>query len=292
MKKILLLGATGMLGNGVYKILKDKYKLVLAVRNPKKIGLLERAHGDTKNHEVVDFDASKIFEDFKNKKGHSGEDYLTTFAKKIGNVAYVINAVGITVPGSAADPLYAFFINGALPHLFANIYGYKFINITTDCAFNGREGKYDENSLKSPADVYGLSKIIGEPTNCLNLRTSLIGRELEGATGLLEWFLSQKNKRLDGFSNQIWSGITTTEYGKVCDKIISNPENFPKTGTYHIFGDAISKYEMLTRLKRKYELDCEIIPVEEPRINRSLSTIHDFNAKLNIPSFDEMLKEL
>ena len=292
MKRVLLLGATGMLGNGVYKVLKDKYKLILAVRNPKKLELLERAHGDIKNHEVVNFDASKVFEDFKNKKGHSGEDYLTTFARKIGAVDYAVNALGITVPGSAADPLYAFFINGALPHLFANIYGAKFINVTTDCAFNGREGKYDENSPKSPVDIYGLSKIKGEPANALNIRTSLIGRELESATGLLEWFLSQGGKKINGYANQIWSGITTVQYGKVLDQIMSRPENFPKTGTYHIFGEAISKYEMLKKLQKKYALDCEIIPVTEPRVNRSLSTIHDFNAKLAIPSFDEMLKEL
>lgn len=275
MKKILLLGATGMLGNAVYKVLKDKHKLVLGIRNPDKLKLLEAAHGGTSNHEVFEFDAAKIY---------SGDD--------LPEVDFVINAIGVTVPGSIANPELALFLNGTLPHILAHRYGHKLINITTDCAYDGKTGSYHENSPKSPVDVYGLSKTIGEPANALNLRTSLIGRELEGATGLLEWFLSQKGKQINGYASQIWSGITTIQYGEVCDQIISNPDHFPKTGTYHIFGEALSKYEMLRRFKTKYNLDCEILPVEEPRVNRSLSTIHDFNAKLKIPSFDEMLSEL
>jgi dTDP-4-dehydrorhamnose reductase len=284
MKKILLLGATGMLGNAVYKVLKDKHKLILGIRNRDKLKLLEASHGDTNNHEIFEFDAGKIFDSFKSKKGYAGAD--------LPEADYVINAVGVTVPGSAANPELALFLNGTLPHILARRYGHKLINITTDCAYDGKTGSYHENSPKSPVDVYGLSKTVGEPADCLNLRTSLIGRELEGATGLLEWFLSQKGRRINGYANQIWSGITTTQYGKICDQIISDRENFPKTGTYHIFGESISKHEMLCRFKAKYNLDCEIIPVEEPRVNRSLSTIYDLNAKLNIPSFDEMLKEL
>lgn len=291
-KRVLLFGPTGMLGNAVYNTLKDGYSLVLAARNPKKIELLEKAHGGTKNHAFVQFDAERIFEDFAEKQGGHKSVYLKNFWDRVGDVDYAINAVGMTVAASAADPTRAMFINGALPHILAEHLGHKLINVTTDCAFDGRKGNYDETAVPSPVDIYGLSKVMGEPKNCLNLRTSLIGRELDAAGGLLEWFLSQDGQTVNGFKNQIWSGITTKQYGLVCHKIMSQPELFPQTGTFHIFSTAISKHDILQKFQKKYNTSHKINPMAEPRVNRSLSTIHDFNAKLEIPSFDKMLKEL
>ncbi|MDD5639176.1 MAG: NAD-dependent dehydratase, partial [Candidatus Pacebacteria bacterium] len=124
------------------------------------------------------------------------------------------------------------------------------------------------------------------------IRTSIIGRELEGFTGLLEWFLNQKEKSITGFANHFWNGITTEQFGKICDKIISHPEKYPKTGLYHVFSTTVSKYEMLLKFKEKYNIGCEIKKDEEQKLNRTLSTIYDFNEKLNIPSFDQMMEEL
>lgn len=292
MKKVLLLGAAGMLGNGVYSVLQDKYNLILTVRNAKERQLLERAYPLVKNHRVDELDLEFLYNDYYNKNGYPGE-YLTNFLNKVGDVDYVINAIGITIPFSLKNPAMTFFINSSFPHILANIFGPKLIHITTDCVFNGKEGfPYDENSPKTPVDIYGLSKSLGEPTNCLTLRTSIVGRELQGFTGFLEWFLQQKGKRIRGFANHFWNGITTKEFGKVCDRIMSNPEKYPKTGLYHIFSTTLSKYEMLVKFKEKFGIDCEIERDEGPKLNRTLTTVYDFNKRLNIPSFDEMLKEL
>jgi len=292
MKKVLLLGATGMLGSAVYDVLKDKYSLVLSVRDKNKIDLLDKAYGGVKQHKVVEFDASFLYQDFLEKKGYPG-DYLSNFLKKVGEVDYVINATGITIPFSLENQTLTFFINSAFPHILANTFGKKLIHITTDCVYNGKEGfPYDENSTKTPIDIYGLSKSLGEPTNCLTIRTSIIGRELEGFTGFLEWFLNQKEESVNGFANHFWNGITTKQFGKICDEIMTNPEKYPQTGLYHIFSNSVSKYEMLLKFKEKYNIDCEIKKDEEQKLNRTLSTIHDFNKKLNIPSFDKMLEEL
>ena len=316
MKKVLLLGATGMLGSAVYDVLKGKYNLILSVRNKDKINLLDKTYGGVKEHKVVEFDVSFLYQDFLEKKGYPG-DYLSNFLKDVGEVDpvrsrpagdtattasgrsasngvdYVINAIGITIPFSLENQTLTFFINSALPYILANIWGKKLIHITTDCVYNGKEGfPYDENSPKTPVDIYGLSKSLGEPTNCLTIRTSIIGRELEGFTGLLEWFFQQEGKEITGFAEHYWNGITTKQFGKVCDEIMTHPKKYPKTGLYHIFSTTVSKYEMLLKFKEKYNIDCEIKKDEEQKLNRTLSTIYDSNKKLNIPSFDEMLKEL
>ncbi len=291
-KLVAILGVTGMLGNAVYNILKEKYNLILTVRDLKKVKLLEKAYGDTKNHKVIEFDTDKLYQDFLIKKGCQGE-YFTNFLEKIGNVDYVINAIGITIPYSLENPALTLFINGAFPHILADFFGSKLIHTTTDCVYNGKEGyPYDENSPKTPVDLYGLSKSLGEPTNCLTLRTSIIGRELEGFTGLLEWFLQQKGKTIRGFTKHFWNGITTKQFAKICEKIFENRSKFPKSGIFHIYSNTLSKYEMLLKFKKKYNIDCQIIPDDSTMLNRTLTTVNSLCSQLQIPSFDEMLAEL
>lgn len=281
-----------MLGSAVYDVLKDKYNLALTVRNKDKIGLLEEAYGGTQNHGVYEFDAGGIYNNFLNKKGYPGE-YLSDFLDKVGDVDFVINSIGVTIPFSMEEPAMTFFINGALPHVLANNFGDRLIHITTDCVYNGKDGfPYDEESLKTPVDIYGKSKSLGEPEHSLTIRTSIIGRELESFTGLLEWFLHQPNPEVNGFSGHYWNGITTRQFGKICDEIMSNRGNYPKSGVYHVFSTSVSKYEMLNKLKDKYGLNVKINEEKENKLNRTLSTVRELNGSLNIPSFDEMIDEL
>lgn len=291
-KTVAILGATGMLGNALYAYLKDRYDLVLVVRDRANLALLEEAYGGTGACRVVEFDAAQSYRDFIDRKGslHSSFDLLI---KDLGDVDYVINAIGMVIAPAAADPTMAFFVNGALPHLLARDLGPRLIHITTDCAFNGRVGfPYDERSRKTPNDIYGLSKSLGEPETCLTLRTSIIGRELHGMTGLLEWFLAQRGKTVRGFAEHYWNGITTTQFAKICDEIMSHPKQYPSTGLFHIFSNPVSKYEMLAAFNKKFSVGAEVVPNHTERLNRTLATIHPLNGLLRIPPFERMLEEL
>jgi dTDP-4-dehydrorhamnose reductase len=292
MKRVLLLGATGMLGSAVYGVLQDKYKLTLAVRNPNKIELLERVYGGTAAHRIVAFDAAATYQDFASKRGFPCNT-LTRLVNEIGQIDHVINAIGVTIPFALREPVLTFFVNGSLPHLLAEVFGEKLIHITTDCVYSGSEGyPYDETSAKSPIDVYGLSKSLGEPANCLTIRTSIVGRELEGFTGLLEWFLRQGGKTITGFSGHYWNGVTTQQFGDICHQLMSSPETYPRRGLFHVFSTTVSKYEMLQAFKHKYGLDCTIVPDHKQKLNRSLTTVKELNGILKVPSFSDMLAAL
>ena len=280
MKKVLILGATGMLGSAVYGVLKDKYELTLTVRSKEKIALLQSAYGGTDKHHVIEFDAR-----------NDGE-YLRGFFDTVQDVDFAVNAVGITQPFAATDPALTYFINGDLPHLLAKTFGPRLIHIATDGVYDGKNGPYDETSEKSPAGVYAESKSRGEPDGCLTLRTSIIGREIESKTGLLEWFLRQNGATVKGFTHHFWNGITTIEFGNICDKLISDPKLRPSAGIYHIFSSTVSKYDMLCAFKEKLGVNCEIIPESGSVVNRTLATIHTLNADLEIPSFEKMLAQL
>lgn len=292
LQKVLLLGATGMLGSALYDTLKGRYSLIVTARKKEKAALLEKTYGDVHKHRVAEFDAANVYEDFVAKKG-APSAYYSQFLAEVGNVDFVINAIGITIPFALVNPALTFFVNGALPHILARTFGPKLIHITTDCVYNGKEGfPYNENSPKTPPDIYGLAKSLGEPTTCLTLRTSIVGRELEGFTGLLEWFLQQDGKTIKGFTHHFWSGVTTREFSLVCDRIMSDRKKFPDTGLCHVFSNPVSKYEMLCAFKEKFKIDCDIVPDDESKLNRTLSTVYDLNAKLAIPSFADMLAKM
>src|SRR3989344_1155135 len=280
MKKVLILGATGMLGSAVYGVLKDKYELALTVRSKEKIALLNSAYGGTDKHHVIEFDAR-----------NDGE-YLRGVFDTVKDVDFAVNAIGITQPFATSDPALTYFINGELPHLLAETFGTRLVHIATDGVYDGTEGPYDETAHKSPIGIYAESKSRGEPTNCLTLRTSIIGRELEGKTGLLEWFLQQNGTTVKGFTHHFWNGITAKEFGNVCDKLISDPKLYPGAGVYHIFSSTVSKYDMLCAFKEKFGVNCKIVPESGSVINRTLATIHTLNADLGIPSFEKMLAQL
>lgn len=292
MSRVVILGATGMLGSTVYDVLRDKYDLVITVRDAKKLNYLNNTYGGLDKHRSVEFDAGKVYADFLSNKGYPG-DYLNGFLNNLGEFDYVINAIGITNRSALEDEALTLFINGALPHILARELGQKLIHITTDCAFNGINGApYDEDSPKTPNDLYGLSKILGEPTNCLTIRTSIIGREVEGFDSLLEWFLRQEGKDVRGYSNHFWNGITAKQFGKICDQIMQDPESYPKTGIYHVFSTVVSKYEMLLGFQKKFKINCNIIKDPNPRLDRTMTTKKELNGKLNIPPFSEMLNDL
>lgn len=284
-----------MLGSAVYNVLKDKYKLTLVYRDGDKLNILDQTYGDIKKHKRIKFDFQEIYQDYITgfPKDIEGQNTTKLF-DQIGDVDAIINCAGIIKPYSLNDPATTLFINGALPHVLSQHYKEKLIHITTDCVYNGLEGApYDENSPHSPNDLYGLSKSLGEPfKHSLVLRTSIIGPEITGFVSLIEWFKKQEGQSIKGFTNHYWNGITTKQFGKICSAIINNRDQYPENGLFHIFSNDISKYDMVISFKEKFNINVNIEPAEPAPVDRRMSTIHNLCKKLNIPTFNEMLKEL
>jgi len=208
----------------------------------------------------------------------------------------VVNAVGIVKQRPTAKELIpSIEINALFPHKLAELCkasGARMIHVSTDCVFSGRKGHYQEDDPSDAEDLYGKTKYLGEvhDSHCLTLRTSMIGRELSRKQGLLEWFLCQRGS-VQGFKNALFSGFTTLELSRIIDKILAEyPE---KGGLYHVSSEPISKFDLLTLIRRKMGLRVEIIPVEEPRLDRSLDSTR-FRSEFNYtpPTWEEMIDEL
>jgi len=186
------------------------------------------------------------------------------------------------------------YVNSIFPHKLSEYCvqnNIKMIHITTDCVFSGKKGKYTEDSEHDCLDNYGKSKSLGETKSCMTIRTSIIGEEVHSNSSLVEWVKSMKNKEINGFTNHLWNGVTTRQYGKICKKIIE--QGLYENSLFHVHSNDINKMELVSIINKVYDLNISIIPMETNiSCDRRLRTIKNLNKKLNIPSLECQIKEM
>lgn len=205
----------------------------------------------------------------------------------------VINCIGLIkqLP-MASDPLTAITVNSQLPHrisLICRTAGARLIHLSTDCVFNGSKGNYIESAPSNAEDLYGRTKYLGEVSypHCITIRTSIIGHELKGYHGLIEWFLKQKSVK--GYTNVIFSGLPTIEISNIIGNYIIPNEQLK--GVYHVSSLPITKYQLLKIVADQYSKKVEIEPYDDIKINRSLdSSLFQTVTQYTPPSWAELVK--
>ncbi len=205
----------------------------------------------------------------------------------------VINCIGLTkhrIEGNA--PISAIAINSLFPHKlskFCGEVGCRLIHISTDCVFSGLKGRYKESDNPDAVDLYGRSKILGEvdAKNAITLRTSTIGHEHITKHGLLEWFLSQSNS-CNGFSRAIFSGLPSVIFAKILRDLVIPRSHL--TGLYHVAGQPISKYDLLSLVALEYKKSILINNSNDFSIDRSLDGCKFIKATgFSPPDWKEMI---
>jgi dTDP-4-dehydrorhamnose reductase len=262
--KIFVLGTTGMLGKYVSTYLKEKFDVVEINRDS--------------------IDAANLKQEELNTK-------LRDLGVKKNDV--IINCMGTIKPRvDALGDLNAILVNSVFPRILSNVcqeIECKMIHPTTDCVYTGLKGSYNEDDKYDVNDVYGMSKAMGEPSNCTTIRTSIIGEEVGQGRSLVEWVKSSANKTVNGFTNHKWNGITCLQFAKVCEEII-NTKNF-WVGTKHLHSNTLNKKELVETISEIYNLNITVEPKETPtKCDRSISTIYDTGIK--IPALREQIIEM
>jgi dTDP-4-dehydrorhamnose reductase len=209
----------------------------------------------------------------------------------------VVNCVGIIKQRpEAQDPIRSLSVNALFPHRLAELCrasGARLVHISTDCVFSGRQGAYRESDAPDAEDLYGRSKLLGEVggPGAVTLRTSIIGRELSGGLGLVEWFLAQPGPEVPGYVHARFSGLTTAALSRVVLEVLMRQPSLE--GLYHVAADPISKFDLLRLLSAAYGRDVPIRRVEEPRIDRSLDATRFRQATgWTPPDWPSMIEEL
>ena len=258
--KVLVLGASGMLGSTMVRVLSEKkgWDVIGTIRSDR-----------FKSHFTAPV-ADKLI---------SGIDLIHTDALlrlfRETKPDVVVNCAGLTKHLPAGnDPLLALSMNAMLPHRLAElcgIRGTRLIHVSTDCVFSGRTGNYSESDPPDATDIYGLTKLLGEVAGpgLVTLRTSIIGHELASGArhSLLEWFLAQSECK--GYRQAIFSGLPTVVLSQVVrDHVIPNAD---LAGLYHVGARPIDKDSLLQLIAKAYGRNTIITPDDEVRIDRSLN---------------------
>ena len=209
----------------------------------------------------------------------------------------VINAVGIVKQRPDSDNATGTIaVNALLPHRLADrcsAAGIRFIQISTDCVFAGTKGAYTEHDVPDARDLYGRSKLLGEVDRdgCLTVRTSMVGREIRTSRGLFEWFISHRGEILAGFTHARFSGLTTPELSRVIAEIIQRHPDL--RGVWHIAGDPINKFDLLTIVNDAFGLGSVLRADESFVCDRTLDASRFMNATgYRPPSWAAMVAEL
>lgn len=256
--KVLVLGASGMLGNAVLRVFAQSagFKVTGSVRSGQALRLLP---GGLRDCVVSGVDVDNI------------DSLMQLFASVRPDV--VVNCVGLVKQlAEADDPLSAIPVNALLPHRLARLCALaqaRLIHMSTDCVFSGSKGGYTEGDTSDAQDLYGRSKYLGEVDypHAITLRTSIIGHELASAHGLVGWFLAQQGS-VKGYTAAIFSGLPTLELARVMrDFVIPQPA---LRGVYHVSADPISKYALLQLVAQAYGKSTTITPDSRISIDRSL----------------------
>lgn len=255
-RKILVLGATGLLGNMVFRVLAEGG---VDVRGTAR----SRDAARFFTHELV----GRLVSAGNLEDPHQLASVLDTVAPDV-----VVNCVAVGRP-APKDPMRSIAIYATLPQRLAHLCrlrGTRLVQISSDGVFDGRRGNYRECDVPDADDVYGVAKLLGEVTGAgaVTLRTSIIGPELSGGSGLLQWFLSQQgNCRC--YTHAIFSGLTTLELSKVIRDVLLPRSDVQ--GLYHVASKPISKYELLRLVAERYRKQLTLVPDDTVRIDRSLS---------------------
>ena len=281
--KILVFGATGMLG----------HKLVQELSKTEEVFATVRISSRTAFERLKIIDPCRLV----NFSIH----YDICEAIRSCHPDAVINCIGIvkqleqakySLPTITTNSLFPHQLNEACRHLDIK----RMIHVSTDCVFNGKKDEgappYGEMDVPGPEDLYGRSKLLGEVSEApgVTLRTSIIGRELYSTTGLVEWFLSQKDKKVKGFSKALYTGFTTIEFARVVRHAL---QAALEPGVYHVSSDEISKFELLELIRQKYEIPATIEKDKDFRCDRRMESSR-FRRMVcyHPPPWDEMIEEM
>jgi dTDP-4-dehydrorhamnose reductase len=210
----------------------------------------------------------------------------------------ILNACGITIRrGVEKIKSNTILLNSALPHLlneWVSLNNKRLIHFSTDCVFSGKKGDYLDTDIKDTNDLYGSTKSLGEIVDskfALTLRGSMIGRELENKTELLEWFLQQRNKKIKGFSEVIYAGITTVKMAEIVLRVIKFYPNL--TGIYNISSKPISKYDLLKICNDHFAINSIIEMDNGYKSNKNLISDKLFNEiGIEKPNWTELISQL
>jgi len=255
MKKILITGASGMLGAALVKLWDKKYHVFATAGS-------DFIHNKAKNFKKFDL---------KSKNFRS----LARWVKP----DVIIHCAAITSHEYCqSNPKEAMLVNGASVKKLIEVFPKaKLIFISTDAVFPLKTHLANEKTKTAPVTIYGKSKELGEKyilnltKNACIVRTTIVGRNINsGKQSFAEWIVNsiKSSKKITLYGDTIFTPISIWHLAEELEWIIKN--KVPKI--LHIAGREItSKYDFGYNFCKELNLDLSLIV--EGKLNKKKEKI-------------------
>ena len=283
MKKILITGSTGQLGNSLGKVFKSRYDLVST----------SRTKPNKNTNYYLDITNSLLV-----------KDMVSAISPDI-----IINLAALTnVDLCESNPDLAHAINFQGVKNLVNVFKGPIIHLSTDYVFDGKLGQYKENDITNPINVYGATKYKAEKILLEKSKVSLVIRtnvlydyQSKAKSSFLNWVVDslkrgEKIKVVDDqFNNPTW----TDSISVVIDRAIKADLN----GLIH-WGDFdwISRYDFANKIADKFNLQSNLIePIKTEELNQVAprplnggldTTLAQDLLRLEPPQIDDCLNQI
>jgi dTDP-4-dehydrorhamnose reductase len=238
--KVLILGATGMLGREIFQNFSKtgKYELFTSGR----VSLPESSY-----HIQCDLLKENILPKIKN----------------IDPDIVIYCTADTRVPNCEKNKVDTEKLHALIPSRIAGVVR-KFVYVSTDSVFDGNDAPYEEGSEVSPINVYGSSKVLGEKLvttiskSAMIVRTNIFGFDSIDRASIVEWAI--RNLRLgheiSGFTDLYFNAISVNQLARCLDFLI----DIDYQGVINVAGDySINKYDFLISVAETLGLDAGLI---------------------------------
>ena len=280
-KTVLILGASGMLGHMLVRVFSPHHRVI----------------GTTSSQYKAESPLAKLL-DRESWIGGIDVRSLNQVDELVREIQpdVVINCVGVIKQKMESSNITdAIIINSLFPHHLANLcqsQNSRLIHFSTDCVFEGTPGMKMVSDTPNATDLYGTTKRLGEVDygNSITIRSSIVGAQIVGTESLFQWAISQKGKKIKGFTGALYSGLTTMTISKVILEIV---DNFPQlSGIQQIASEAITKHDLLRKLNAALGLNLDVCADNTIIYDRTLDGSEFVEQTgVRIPTWDEMIIE-
>jgi dTDP-4-dehydrorhamnose reductase len=159
---------------------------------------------------------------------------------------------------------------GASSHLaaIASQLSARFLYVSTDSVFEGKQGNYTEADEPAPLNIYAKSKLCGEQEvlrrcpSALIARVNSYGWNAQDKPSLAEWILGQlaAGKQVRGFTDVHFCPLLANDLAEILLAMLDRG----LSGLYHVVGsERASKYEFARRVAMTFGFELErIVPTQ------------------------------
>jgi dTDP-4-dehydrorhamnose reductase len=242
MNRLVVTGASGLLGNQIVKSARDRFE-VIPLHNARPL------HANSLRLDIVNSkDVSKLL--VKLKPGsviHTASETNVDKCETQREHAWKVNVDGTGNIATACQKI-----------------GARLIYISTDYVFDGERGNYKEKDMPNPINHYGYTKLEAEQQatqrceNYLILRTSVIYGWHPWKQNFATWVIDQlrQSKQIAVVEDHFNTPTLAQSLAEMTVEVVERDLQ----GLYHVSGsERVSRYEFARRIAMAFDLDSGLI---------------------------------